>query len=54
MDQFCGGVDMPNIPEDIVAEPFYYAEQNSRIKILTRCVWEIIQLDRASLIKMAV
>jgi hypothetical protein len=22
------GVDMPNIPKDIVAGPFYYAEQN--------------------------
>ena len=23
-----GGVDMPNIPKDIVAGPFYYAERN--------------------------
>ena len=28
---------MPNIPRDIVAGPFYYAEQNGCLKILTGC-----------------
>ena len=30
---------MPNIPKEIVAGPFYYAEQNGHLKILTGCVW---------------
>jgi hypothetical protein len=37
---------MLNIPKDIVAGPFNYAEQNSCLKILTRCVWEINRLER--------
>ena len=32
------GVDMPNISKDIVAGPFYYAEQNGKLKILTEYV----------------
>jgi len=37
---------MPNIPKDIVAGPFYYAEQNSCLKMLTRRVWEINRFER--------
>ena len=37
---------MPNIPKDIVAGPFYYAEQNGYLKILTGCVWKMNGLER--------
>ena len=37
---------MPNIPKDIVAGPFYYAEQNGCLKILTGCVWKMNGLER--------
>ena len=34
----CGGVDITNGPKGIIVGPFYYAEQNACVKILTRCV----------------
>jgi hypothetical protein len=37
---------MPNVPKDIVAGLFYYAEQKDCLKVLTRCVWEINRLER--------
>ena len=32
---------MPNILKNVVAGPFYSAEQNSCLKILTHCVWKM-------------
>ena len=40
------GVDMPNTPKDIVAGPFYHAEQNGCLKILTGSVWKMNGLER--------
>jgi len=41
-----GGVDMPYIPKNKVAGPFYYGEQNGCLKILTGCVWKMNGLER--------
>jgi len=40
------GVDMPSIPKDIVAGPFYYAEQNGCLKIFTECIWKMKMIER--------
>ena len=37
---------MTNNPKDIVAGPFYYAEQNGCLKILTGYVQEMNGLER--------
>jgi hypothetical protein len=37
---------MPNIPKDIVAGPFYCAEQNGFLIILTGCVLKMNGLGR--------
>ena len=41
-----GGVDVPNIPKDIVAGPFYCTEQSDYLKISTGCVWKMNELER--------
>ena len=41
-----GRVDNPNVSKDIFARPFYYAEQNGCLKILTVCAWKMNGLDR--------
>ena len=37
---------MRNIPKNIGAGPFYFAEQKGYIKILTGCVWKMNSLER--------
>ena len=37
---------MPNISKDTGAGPFYYAEQNDCLKILTGVVWKINWFER--------
>ena len=41
-----GWIGMPNIPKDIVAGPFYYAEQNGCLKIFTGYAWKMNGLER--------
>ena len=36
---------MPNISKDMVAGPFDYTEQNSRLKNLTEYVWKMNELQ---------